>query len=88
MPERIHDSLLLLRRAMRDNSLPVTYIAVLTLLNASPLLLLRNVDRGYAESVFVLDVGLYLVVCGLIGLQPQSLHIQIYSDMAVDFYPT
>lgn len=88
MPQRILDRLFLLRRAMRDNTLPFTDVVVLALLNAGLLLHLGNIDRGDLVSVFFADIGLNFIVCRFIVMNSQLLDIKIYVDMTVGFYPT
>ncbi len=88
MPQRILDRLFLLRRTMRNNTLPFTDIVVLTLLNVCPLLHLCDIDRGDLVSVFFADIGLNFIVCRFIVMNSKLRDIQINTDMAVDFYPT
>ena len=88
MPQRIINRLFLLRRAMRDNTLPFTDIVVLTLLNASPLLHLCNVERRDLVSVFFADIGLYFIVCSFIVMNSKLRNIQVNTDVTVGFYPT
>ena len=88
MPQCILDRIFLLRRAMRDNTLPFTDVVVLTLLNAGLLLHLCDVERRNLEAIFIADIDLYIIVCGSVVTDFKFLYIQIHIDMAVGFYPT
>ena len=88
MPQSILDCLFLLRRAMRDNSLPFTDVVVLPPLYTELSLHLRDVERRDLVSVFFADIGLYFIVCSFLILNSKFFDIQIYADMSVDFFVT
>ena len=66
MPERIQDRLFFIRWAMRHNTLPFADVVVLPFLDSELSLHLSNVDGRNLESVFIDDIGLYIIICRFI----------------------
>ncbi len=65
MPEGIHNRLFLLRRTMQYFSLSGSYVVVFSLLNASLILDLGNIETGDIQTVLFLNPLFDIPICRL-----------------------